>query len=194
VKKFGLTGGIGMGKSACAQLLLRRAVHVLDTDDLARDLVQPGQPALDEIISTFGASCLDAAGQLRRDALANLVFNDSNARQKLEAILHPRIAAAWAVQLNQWQSEGVSRAVVVIPLLFETAAEAQFDSVVCVACSTETQCSRLTGRGWSEKEIARRAAAQLPIEQKIARAHQVIWTEGSMEAHAEQVARVFGLC
>lgn len=182
-----------MGKSACAQLLRQRGVHVIDTDDLARDLVQPGHPALKEIADAFGASCLDEAGQLRRDTLADLVFNDSGARKKLESILHPRIADAWAAQLNQWQREGASRAVVVIPLLFETAAESQFDAVVCVACSTPTQRSRLMGRGWSVEEIARREAAQLPIEQKIARAHKVIWTEGSLEAHAEQVVRVFGL-
>jgi dephospho-CoA kinase len=193
VKKFGLTGGIGMGKTACAGLLRQRGVRVVDTDDLARDLVQLGQPALQEIAAAFGASCLDETGQLRRDILADLVFNDADARKQLESILHPRIADAWAAQLNQWQREGASRAVVVIPLLFETAAESQFDAIVCVACSAATQHSRLMGRGWSGAKIARREAAQMPIEQKIARAHQVIWTEGSMDAHAEQMVRVFGL-
>lgn len=182
-----------MGKSACARLLREQGVRVIDTDDLARDLVQPGQPALREISEAFGASILNEAGELRRDTMADIIFQEVGARQKLEAILHPRITAAWADQLRQWRHGDVSRAVVVIPLLFETAAEARFDSVICVACSAGTQRSRLGGRGWSEAELVRREAAQWPIEQKLARAHRVIWTEGSMAAHAEQVARVFGL-
>ena len=182
-----------MGKSTCAELLRQRGVHVIDTDDLARDLVQPGQPALAEITSTFGTSFLDESGQLRRRELAGLVFSDPAARQRLESILHPRIAAAWSAQLIRWQGEGIARAVVVIPLLFETAAESHFDATVCVACSSGTQHSRLRARGWSSEEILRRSAAQLPVEQKTTRADHVIWTEGTVAAHEEQAGRVFGV-
>lgn len=193
MKTFGLTGGIGMGKSTCADLLRQRRFHVIDTDDLARDLVQPGQPALAEIAGAFGPAVLDEGGWLRRGALADLVFNDSEARRRLEAILHPRITEAWSVQLADWRGAGVARAVVVIPLLFETAVETRFDATVCVACTTSTQQLRLCQRGWSPEEMVRRSAAQLPVEQKMARVDHVIWTEGSIEAHAAQAWRVFGL-
>lgn len=180
-----------MGKSTCAGLLRQRGIHVLDTDDLARELVQPGQLALAEISSAFGLSFIDEAGRLRRDALASLVFADSSARQKLESILHPKITAAWADTLSAWRGQGIDAAVVVIPLLFETRAETSFDATVCVACSPGTQQSRLRTRGWSDEEIFRRSAAQLGVEEKLARATHVIWSDGSLEAHAEQVGRIF---
>ena len=183
-----------MGKSTCADLLRQRAFHVIDTDDLARDLVAPGQPALTEIAAAFGSSLVDDLGQLRRQALADLVFNDQVARHRLESILHPRIGAAWSAQLLRWQGEGVAVAVVVIPLLFETAAETHFDATVCVACTAETQNSRLRARGWLDDEITRRSAAQLPVEQKVARATHVVWSEGNLDALAEQASRVFGDC
>lgn len=193
MKTYGLTGGIGMGKSTCAGLLRQRGLPVIDTDDLARELVQPGQPALAEISRAFGASFLDETGRLRRAALADLVFADPVARQKLESILHPKITAAWNAMLGQWRGQGVAVAVVVIPLLFETGAETSFDATVCVACSPGTQQSRLRPRGWSDGEILRRAAAQLPAAEKMTRASHVIWSEGSLAAHNEQAQRVFTL-
>jgi len=191
VKTFGLTGGIGMGKSTCADLLKQRGLHVIDTDVLAHDLVAPGQPALGEIATAFGSSVLDASGQLRRSALADLVFTDPEALRRLESILHPRIIKAWSAQLDLWRDEGAALAVVVIPLLFETGAETRFDATVCVACTSETQKSRLHSRGWSDDEITRRCTAQLPVEQKIARATHVIWSEGGLEVLSEQASRVF---
>jgi len=182
-----------MGKSTCADLLRWRGFHVIDTDDLARDLVQLGQPALAEIGRAFGSSVLDESGQLRRGVLANLVFSDASARRQLESILHPRITEAWSAQLDRWRGNGVAHAVVVIPLLFETAAESCFDVTVCVACTEGVQHARLCERGWTSDEVARRSVAQLPVEQKMARAKHVIWTEGSIESHAEQAERVFGL-
>ena len=180
-----------MGKSTCAELLRQRGIHVIDTDDLARDLVQPGQPALAEISRDFGVSFLDESGQLRRRALADLVFMDSGARKKLESILHPKIAAAWFAQLAAWRAQRVARAAVVIPLLFETGAETSFDAVVCVACSPGTQQTRLRARGWSAEEIIRRSAAQMCAAEKMARASHVLWTEGDIAAHTEQAMRVF---
>lgn len=179
-----------MGKSTCADLLRRRGFHVIDTDDLARDLVAPGQPALAEIMGAFGSSLVDESGQLRRQALADLVFNDAAARRRLESILHPKIIEAWSAQLAHWQGEGAAQAVVVIPLLFETGAETRFDATVCVACTAGTQNSRLHARGWSDDEITRRSSAQLPVEQKMARATHVVWSEGNLDALTEQTLRV----
>jgi len=190
MKVCGLTGGVGMGKSTAAGFLLAHGVRVVDTDDLARQLVQPGQPALAEIQNSFGAEMISAAGELNRDALARLVFSDPAAREKLEAILHPRIRDRWLAQLATWRAEHCPLAVVVIPLLFETAAEKYFEKILCVACSPAAQQNRLAARGWNAAHIRQRLAAQLPVEQKIARAHFLIWTEGELEIHRRQISGI----
>ena len=190
MKLFGLTGGVGMGKSTAAQLLSERGVALVDTDDLARAVVQPGQPALEKVRETFGNGIIGPDGQLRRDELARVVFADLAARTRLEAILHPRIRDLWRAQVERWQSEGKPLAVVVIPLLYETTAEEGFDGVICVACTPATQHQRLLARGWTREEIEQRIAAQMPVAQKMARADYVIWTEGGMDVHAEQLDRI----
>src|SRR5262245_40563877 len=132
---IGLTGGIGMGKSTVAEYLVRRGEMLVDTDVLARAFVQPGESALAEIRSAFGDAAFDSDGGLNRQALGTLVFNSAELRRKLEAILHPRIRAAWRAQAERWRAAGVNRAVIVIPLLYETGAQAELDKVICVACS-----------------------------------------------------------
>jgi dephospho-CoA kinase len=190
LKVLGLTGGVGMGKSASTALLQQRGVAVVDTDVLARDLVEPGQPALAEIVQTFGAEMAGDDGRLRRDILARHVFADPQARQQLEGILHPRIRSAWKQQIEQWRSDGRPHAVVVIPLLFETDAQAEFDCTICVACTAATQQQRLVHRGWRQPQISQRIAAQIPTEQKIARSDFVVWTEGDMDVHAAQLDKI----
>lgn len=191
MKLYGLTGGVGMGKSAVTQWLREHAVPVVDTDELAREVVQPGQPAWEDIRREFGPAMFDSQGRLRREAMARLVFRDAAARRRLEAITHPRIRELWHAQVKQWRAAGVPRAVVVIPLLFETGAETEVDEVVCVACSARTQEQRLLARGWTLEDIALRRAAQMPIEEKIARAHRVIWNEGDLDLLARQLERIF---
>jgi dephospho-CoA kinase len=190
MKVFGLTGGIGMGKSVAARFLEDRGVKVVDTDTLARQLVEPGRPALAEIRKVFGQNVVAPDGQLRRDALAQIVFTDPAARRKLESILHPRIRECWLAQVETWRKENHTLAVVVIPLLFETNAESHFDKTVCIACSAANQCRRLLERGWTPDQIQQRVAAQWPIGQKIARADFVIWTDGSLEVLAQQIERI----
>jgi dephospho-CoA kinase len=186
----GLTGGVGMGKSTAGKFLRERGAQVVDTDDLARELVQPGQPALVEIQNAFGKNMIAPDGKLRRDELAKMVFADDVSRKKLEAILHPRIRERWLAQIEIWRKENRPLAIVVIPLLFETQAESQFDKIICVACSSKTQRGRLLARGWSSEQIKQRIAAQMPAEEKISRSHFVIWTEGGPENHKEQIDRV----
>src|SRR5574341_933480 len=183
MKVFGLTGGIGMGKSACAELVKARSIPVVDTDDLARQVVEPGEPALAEVVNAFGRDVLDEAGKLRRDELGRRVFADAAARKRLEEILHPRIRDLWRAQVRRWAEQGHRCAFVIVPLLFETRAEKEFDAVVCVACSAATQRQRLAARGWPPDKIERRMAAQLPIAAKLAQADFVIWSEGSLEVH-----------
>ena len=187
MKLCGLTGGVGMGKSTAAAFFLQSGVPVVDTDEIARQLVQPGQPALAEVRGVFGENILAPDGTLKRDELARRVFADEPARKQLEAILHPRIRACWLAQVEIWRRENAPLALVVIPLLFETAAENQFDKIICAACSPAAQQARLVARGWSPEQIRQRVAAQLPVEQKIARSHFVLWTEGALSAHARQV-------
>jgi dephospho-CoA kinase len=187
---LGLTGGVGMGKSTGAALLAQRNVPVIDTDVLARELVEPGQTALAEIARCFGPQILGPDQRLNRGELARLVFSSPAARQQLEAILHPRIRAAWLAQASLWRAQGQPIGAVVIPLLFETAAEAQFDAIICVACSAATQQARLLLRGWSEDEATQRIQAQWPIEKKMRSAGFVIWTEGSLTIHQRQLERV----
>lgn len=183
---LGLTGGIGMGKSTAAAWLAAAGVAVVDTDDLARRVVAPGEPALDEIRAAFGAEMIRSDGSLDRTRLAALVFADATARTRLEAITHPRIRCLWEAALADWRRRNEPVGVVVIPLLFEVGLAAAFDRVLCLACDAATQRARLAPRGWSDAECARRLAAQWPIARKMAAADHVIWTEGSMKVHHRQ--------
>jgi len=190
MKLLGLTGGVGMGKSTAAGFFSQLGARVVDTDEIARELVQPGQPALVEIRHEFGDEVFLPDGSLNRAALAEKVFADDAARKKLEAILHPRIRERWSAQVEIWQKVNVPLAVVVIPLLFETQAEAAFDKIISVACSPSSQSERLQARGWRHDQIRRRIAAQLPVEQKLARSHFVVWTEGILDAHRRQIVGI----
>ncbi|HZM02327.1 MAG TPA: dephospho-CoA kinase [Candidatus Saccharimonadales bacterium] len=190
MKLFGITGGIGMGKSTTGVFLQKSGVEVVDTDLLARQLVEPGQPAFLEIATAFGPSVLSSSGGLDRRQLGRCVFADAEARARLESILHPKIRDLWQGQVKAWREAGSSRAAVIIPLLFETGAESYFDSVICVACSPAAQRARLEKRGWSEVEIQQRLSAQWPVKEKIDRSDFVIWTDATLEAHAAQAAAV----
>ncbi len=187
---FGLTGGIGTGKTTAATRLVEWGIPVIDSDVIARQLVEPGCPALQTIVELFGEEMLDSSGALRRHALARRVFGDPGARAQLEGVLHPLIRAAWGRKVSDWRSQGVDRAVVVIPLLFETAAEAQFDVTICTACKLATQHQRLLERGWDEAQILGRLQAQWPLEKKMERARYVIWAEGPLAVLEAQLRRV----
>jgi len=190
MKLCGLTGGVGMGKSTTARFLSSRGVPVVDTDEIAHALVEPGQPALAEIEKQFGKKVIGPDGRLRRAELARIVFADAAARQSLEAILHPRIRERWLARVDAWRKENHSLAVVVIPLLFETGAQTHFAKVLCTACSPAAQSDRLRTRGWSPEQTRQRIAAQLPADQKVARADFVIWTDGDLGIHERQVHEV----
>jgi dephospho-CoA kinase len=192
MRVIGLTGGIGMGKSAADQLLRSRGVRVIDTDILARQLVEPGQVALEEIRTCFGDKVILPDGSLDRRGLAKLTFSDAGRRTELEGILHPRIRQAWRAEadrfLAQPREQGHDLLVIVIPLLFETQAEREVDAVLCVACSAETQLTRLRARGWSDEEILGRIRAQWPVERKMSASNVVLWAEGPLKILEMQIA------
>ncbi len=179
-----------MGKSAAAQVLQRQGIPLIDTDLVAREVVEPGQPVLEQVAAEFGRGFVDTSGRLKREELAHLVFTDSAARRRLEGILHPAIHAVWRRQVAVWRQKGEVMAVVVIPLLFETRTAEWFDATVCVACSAATQRQRLQARGWTPEQIEQRLRAQLPIEKKMELADHVVWTEGKLEVLEEQLDRI----
>lgn len=186
MRLFGITGGIGMGKSTAGDLLQHKGLPVVDTDSLARELVEPGQAALLEILDAFGHDLADAQGRLRRDELAKRVFSNSDARQKLESILHPRIRAAWLDKVERWRTSGQTIGFVIIPLLFETSAASHFVATVCVACSEPTQIERLRRRGLATAEIWQRLRAQWPVPRKMEASDFVVWTDTSLQVHEAQ--------
>jgi len=179
-----------MGKTAASDLLQSHHIPVIDTDVLARRVVQPGQPALERIRDVFGPEMLSDTGELRRDVLAARVFSDPAARLLLEEILHPPIRALWRIQIHDWALAGQAAAVVVIPLLFETSAEKELDATICVACSPATQERRLSPRRWFLEQTRQRIEAQFPIERKIAAADFVVWNDAGLDVLWAQLARI----
>ena len=188
---IGITGGVGMGKSTAAKLLREQGVPVVDSDDLARKVVAVGDPALAEIADTFGVEFLDAKCRLDRGKMAAHIFGNDAERKKLEAIIHHRVRERWMVQMETWRSDNIPLGVVVIPLLFEVGAEGEFDSVICVACTGNTQRERLHAREWDDAQIAARIAAQMEVTDKIKHADQVVWAEGDISLLREQLQRIF---
>jgi dephospho-CoA kinase len=187
----GLTGGVGMGKSTVAEVLCGRGEMLIDTDVLAREAVAPGSEALAKIRENFGAGVIALNGFLDRAKLAAEVFEVPERRKLLESIVHPPIREAWRKWVEAIRLEGRERAVVIIPLLFETGAEKELDRTVCVGCSPSVQITRLRARGWSGEHAWKRISAQWPIGQKMDRADGVIWNDSTLEICREQAERLF---
>jgi len=186
---YGLTGGVGMGKSTVARVLAKARLPVVDSDELAREVVQPGQPALEEIREIFGCEFIGDDGWLDRSRMAAHIFADDAARKQLEQIIHPRVGERWRACVNEWRSAGNS-GMVVIPLLYEVDAEANFDTVLCVACTAGTQRARLRERGLNEEEMEQRISAQLTIAEKMDCADHVLWNEGGLETLQAQLIQL----
>lgn len=184
--RIALTGGIGSGKSTVARLLQARGAVVIDADAIAREIVEPGQPALEEIREAFGDEVIDADGRLRRSRLAEIAFADPNALARLNAITHPRIAARSADLLAAAPVEAV--VVYDMPLLVEQgpAALAGWDAVVVVDASDDVRLSRLMARGVDRADAVRRMAAQASREERAAVADHVI--ENSADPQALEAA------
>ena len=187
---LGLTGGVGMGKSTAARQLKKVGLPVVDSDDLAREAVQPGTEGLAEIADEFGEEFLKADGSLDRDKMASTVFQDEAARKRLEAIIHPRVRTVWEKQIDQWREQKRPVGVVVIPLLFEVDLQDSFDAVLCVACTANTQRARLRERNWDDAQITARIAAQMDIAQKMDLADHVLWNEGAPEMLMNQMKEI----
>ena len=186
---IGLTGGVGMGKSTAARLLAKRGLPMVDSDDLSREVVAPGQPALEEIAEILGAEFI-VDSKLDRQRMAAAVFGDDAARVRLEAIIHPRVRKLWQGRIKQWRAKEMPIGAVVIPLLFEVGAETEMDTVVCLACTTKSQWERLRARGWDDDQIAARIGAQMDIARKMELADHVLWNEGTLDALSAQLEQI----
>ncbi|MCA9778783.1 MAG: dephospho-CoA kinase [Candidatus Eremiobacteraeota bacterium] len=184
---IGLTGGIGCGKSAVGRALEELGLKRLDTDLVAREVVDLGTPGLQAVVEMFGMGVLTREGELDRRALAAVVFQDPGQRKQLERLLHPLIWERVEKFIEGCRAAG-NHAVVEVPLLFENGREASFDTVWVVATSPELQRVRLAERnGWSPSEVEARVASQMPLSEKIDRAGIVIHNEGTPEDLMVQV-------
>ncbi len=189
--RVGLTGGIGCGKSVVAAMLREQGFLVLDADTLAHQLVEPGQPAYDDVLQEFGKGVCDTSGKIDRAKLAAIVFAEPAKLARLNQIVHPRVADAQERQFTEWQRthpRGV--AVVEAALLVEAGAHNRLDRLVVVWCRPEQQIERLRERGMSAEEAQRRIASQMPLEEKRRLAEFQIDCSGTIEHTRQQVERL----
>jgi len=188
MRKLGITGGIASGKSAVAAMLRELGFPVLDADSLAHKLVEPGQAAYDEVVRAFGHEILGENGRVDRARLAAIVFADRAKLDRLNAIVHPRVAEAMDRQFDEWQRAGAyDTAFIEAALIVEAGLHKRLDGLVVAWCTPEQQLERLRARKMSEDEARRRIAAQLPIEDKLRYATEKIDCSGSLQETRRQV-------
>ena len=188
---MGLTGGIATGKSAAAAILRRLGVPVIDADELARDVVRPGQEAWKEIVDIFGPSVLRGDRTLDRKKLRKIVFDDPAARKQLEAIVHPKVRALAEERIRDLEARGHEIIVYEVPLLFEGQLQLWLRPVILVACNLTTQKKRLKERdGLSDEEARQHLDAQMSLEEKRRLADYVIENNDTLEKLEQQVKTV----
>ncbi len=186
--KIGLTGGIGSGKSTVCRLFQELGVAIIDADIIARQLVEPGQPALMQLVDHFGGHILNTDGSLNRTMLRDLVFADADKKQQLENILHPLVYARIAIEIEQLQG---NYCIVAVPLLLETGKSHAVDRVLVVDCSVETQIDRVISRdNLNRNQVMAIIASQMPREQRLTLADDVIDNSTTPVQLAEQVKRL----
>lgn len=191
--RIGLTGGIATGKTLVAQYLQEAGAIVIDTDHIAHALMAPGGAAYSDVLRTFGQEILAQDGTIDRRALGALIFNDPSARERLNGLVHPHVKAEIKRLESEYQAQEAQQnkqflLVVIIPLLFEVNMAHFVDITVVVYCPEDTQQERLMARnGWSAAEAQARIRSQLPIEDKVKKAEEVIDNSHDPELTREQV-------
>jgi len=182
MKVFGLTGGIGTGKSTVANLLRsRHNISIVDADIAAREVVAPGSEGLQAIVEAFGADVLSADGSLNRAAMRQRISTDPQAKASLEAITHPLIFANMTAKLRDLVEQGEALAGVEAALMMETGSSTQYETVVVVTCSAATQLARVMARdGSTEAQAKALIGSQWPLEKKEALADEVVHNDGTL--------------
>lgn len=186
--KIGLTGGIGSGKTTVADRFKDYGIPVIDADRIAHALVAPGQPALAKIAETFGSDLLDADGSLNRQKMRELIFKSPALRNKIEAILHPRIFEEIDRQLKGVEAPYV---IISIPLLLETGAQSFVDRILVVDCPVELQYERVQARDKLNREqIVRILESQVSREMRVNAADEIIVNDSNLASLAGQVKKI----
>jgi len=190
----GLTGGIASGKSSAGKIIKKLGGIIVDSDALARKVVEPGEPALEKIIGRFGEGVLDDGGALDREKLRDIVFSDDTALRDLNAIVHPAVYGGIARAMEEYRKDPKDTILFLdIPLLYESGGEAIVDVVVVVYVDRETQIERLIARdGFSREEAENRIDKQMSLDEKKARAEFVIDNRGTFDDLERETIRVFG--
>jgi dephospho-CoA kinase len=192
MRVIGLTGGIASGKSTAARMLAQLGAPIIDADQLARDVVAVGQPALGELVDAFGPEVLQADGTLDRKRVGAIVFADDEKRRRLNAITHPRIAMATQAKLQALRDAGTPIAIYEAALLVENGVHRGLDGLIVVSCDEATQLGRLVGRdGLTEAEAQARIHAQAPLSAKLAAATWVVDTRGPIAETRQQIGRIW---
>ncbi len=191
--RVGLTGGIASGKSTVAARMRELGLTVMNADLLAHQLMEPGQPAYDEIVREFGHGILAADGTVDRKKLGDIVFRDPARRERLNAIVHPRVIAAREEQFGQMEAENPrGLAIVEAALLIEAGYYKKLDRLIVCSCRPEQQLERLRARGLSEEDARQRIAAQLPLEEKLRLADDVVDCSGTLDETRRQTDALVG--
>jgi dephospho-CoA kinase len=188
---IGLTGGIASGKSTVGRMLTERGAKLVDADEVAREIVRPGEPALEAIASLFGQAVLQPDGTLNRQALGDIVFRDKEQLIELEAITHPAIRQRMQSLIHSFESSNPNGLTVAdVPLLYETKQEKLYEGIMVVYVPAELQLERLMERsGMSREEASRRISLQMGMEEKRERADWLIDNSGTLEETEQQVDR-----
>ena len=186
--RVALTGGIGSGKSSVGEMLQELGAVVIDSDDLAKSVIERGTDGFEQVIAAFGDEIL-SSGEIDRSKLAAQVFNDEAKRKKLESIIHPLVRKAAEEQSKNLPDDAI--VVNEIPLLFETNGASRFDFVNSVSTKDELRVARLKQRGMKDYEIAQRIAAQATDQQRASISHAVIENNDSIDALAALVQKVW---
>ena len=190
--RIALTGGPGSGKSTVARMFRDLGAVVIDADEVAKDAVAPGQPAGEELRREFGPGYFREDGTLDRAKMAELVFQDPEARGKLNAIVHPEVSREIIRRCEKLAARGVKLVMVEIPLLFEAGLEKNYDLVIVVDAGKEEQIERLMARDdRPAREAAGILAAQWPLSAKVARADLVVDNRNSLESTRDQVKKLW---
>jgi len=187
--RIAITGGIACGKSLVASLMTARGIPVCEADDIGHELLRRGTDVHARVAAFFGPAILDPRGEIDRDRLGAIVFEDPEELERLNALTHPEILS----RLHQWlaaQTRRTAAAAGVIPLLYEVGDDAAWNVTVCVAAPVHEQQRRLRQRGLSAREAQARIAAQMPLPDKMERSDCVIYNCGGVDLLEEQTDKV----